>query len=323
MEYNPNFLNNKIFKYLGTFKTATILKTRNNDSWGDSALICTSRDMLSFAKLLMNNGEWNGRQLINKDYVKKATSFQIDNNITGFSSYDNQGYGYQIWQNFNGGFSFNGMGSQFTLCVPNKDFIFICTGDNQGYNGAHAIIFALLNSLIIDEIKDNSIEENDLDYKHYLEQTNDLKLAHQTSRVQGNPNAVNDIKFICEDNAANIKWFKFVFNDNKVKMIYENKQGEKTIEFGLGYNIFSKFPELGYSNDHGGLRTNDGFMYDCANSAGWRENNKLLLRVQVIDRYFGNFNANVTFKNEYAVMKIESHAEDFFKEYDGVIVAKR
>ena len=67
-------LNEKIFRHLGTFKTATMLKTRNGDSWGDSALICTSRDMMSFARFVMNYGTWNGVRLMNEEYLRDATA---------------------------------------------------------------------------------------------------------------------------------------------------------------------------------------------------------------------------------------------------------
>ena len=59
-----DYLNEKIFRHLDTFRTATVLKTPSGDSWGDSALICTSRDMASFARLLCKGGMHEGKRLI-------------------------------------------------------------------------------------------------------------------------------------------------------------------------------------------------------------------------------------------------------------------
>ena len=87
-------------------------------------------------------------------------------------------------------------------------------------------------------------------------------------------------------------------------------------------NEFSKFPQFGYSNEHAGLPTEDGFLYDCAASAAWRENQKLLLKVQIIDRYFGNFCAVFSFKGDIATVNMEKNAEAFLNEYKGAIVAK-
>ena len=125
---------------MGTFKTAEILKTPNGDSWGDSALLCTLKDMASFGRLLMQGGNWNGKQLINADYVKKATSALVDTHKNGFDSCLSHGYGYQIWHTEMGGFAFVGMGGQITIAVPSLDTIFVCTGDNQGYASAYNLI---------------------------------------------------------------------------------------------------------------------------------------------------------------------------------------
>src|SRR3546814_18486706 len=65
--------------------------------------------------------------LISEAYIREATTKQIDNSING-----NHGYGYQIWIEQGGGFSFRGMGSQFAFCYPEHDFIFACIADTQG-----------------------------------------------------------------------------------------------------------------------------------------------------------------------------------------------
>ena len=104
-----DYLTKKIFSKLGTFKTATMLKTRNGDTWGDSALICTPRDMISFARLLMNGGSWEGEQLISESYVKEATAKHVDNCTVARRSPVHHGYGYQIWRTERNGFACVGM----------------------------------------------------------------------------------------------------------------------------------------------------------------------------------------------------------------------
>ena len=109
---------------MGTFKTAEILKTKNGDSWGDSALLCTLRDMASFGRLLMNGGVWQGERLMNEEYIREATSAIVCNDEIGFTGCFSHGYGYQIWKVEQDGFAFNGMGCQLTICLPKKDLIF-------------------------------------------------------------------------------------------------------------------------------------------------------------------------------------------------------
>jgi len=88
------FLHEKLFSHMGSFKNAKILKAPNGDSWGDSALLCTARDMASFAKLLMDGGKWDGKQLMDADCVAAATSKQVDNSESNFFSVIGHGYGY-------------------------------------------------------------------------------------------------------------------------------------------------------------------------------------------------------------------------------------
>ena len=60
------YLKQKLFNHMGTFQTAKILKTRNDDSFGDSAMVCTLRDMASFGRLLMQGGMWEGKRLMKR-----------------------------------------------------------------------------------------------------------------------------------------------------------------------------------------------------------------------------------------------------------------
>ncbi|MBR4872303.1 MAG: serine hydrolase [Clostridia bacterium] len=322
-----DYLNEKIFKHLGTFKNATILKTSNGDSWGDSALVCTSRDMMSFGRFVMNYGMWNGKRLMNEAYLRAATAKQVSNNVSGFELYNSHGYGYQIWRTEQNGFAFHGMGGQFTICLPDKDFIFVCTGDNQGYDKYQQALFSALFEEIVDYLDDTPLPEDPAAFEALVKGTASLTLR----AVNGETSVplakeINGVRYDCYEtpNLPKIKWFSLHFYEDKpCEFRYENRQGEKTVYFGMGKNAFGKFPQLGYSNDYGTVRTTDGFMYDCAASAAWVDPARLLMRVQIIDRYFGNMFAHFAFKGDEVSVLFTAHAEDFLGEYKGRITAKK
>ena len=118
--------------------------------------------------------------------------------------------------------------------------------------------------------------------------------------------------------------FSFRFNDEKSgEFRYTNEQGDKTIAFGVNHNAFGKFPQLGYSNEYGRIPTTDGFMYDDAVSLAWMDDNKLILFVQIIDKYFGNMNAIFSFKGDYAYATFSKTAEYFLTEYNGTLMARK
>ena len=85
--------------------------------------------------------------------------------------------------------------------------------------------------------------------------------------------------------------------------------------------MFAKFPELGYSDGFGGVRTENGFMYDCAASAAFGMEDLLHLRVQIIDRYFGNMSARFGFRDDDVTVCMVKTAEDFLGAYQGTFVA--
>jgi len=317
-----DFLNQRIFRHLGTFRTATILKVKNGDSWGDSALLCTSRDMASFARFVMNYGTWNGRRLMNEAYLRSATTAQVDSDRIGFHDIYTDGYGYQIWIVPNG-FSFNGMGCQLTFCIPEKDFIFVCTADNQGYASAKSLIATALYEEILENMQDAPLPEDPEGCRACLELESKLDLVSlEGGAAETMAQTVQGKTYICRENPAGIREFSLSFPDAHTGVLrYVNAQGEKHLTFGLGKNAFGKFPQQGYSTSHGGLPDTDGYLYDCAASGVWSEPGKLKIKVQIIDRYLGNVLFSFSFRDDVAHLTMVKTAEDFLEEYQGSLVA--
>ena len=319
-----DFLNERVFSKLGTFKTATILKTKTEDSFGDSAMVCTARDMASFARFVMNYGKWNGEQILNEDYLRKATAPAVDNDFRGFDYYAARGYGYQFWCLGEEGFFFNGMGCQMTLCIPKLDLIFSITSDNQGFDSAKDRIVTAFYDLIVENLQDTALPEDLSAYERCLVLGETLELAHLAgNRGSSYGKTLEGKTYICEENPTGITKFSSRFTGEDVgELHYTNAQGDKVLPFGIGKNVFCKFPQFGYSDEHAGLPGPEGFLYDCAVSAAWREEQKLLIKVQIIDRYFGNMLAIFSFREDYAVVRMTKTAEDFLGEYEGLFNAR-
>ncbi|MBQ3078488.1 MAG: serine hydrolase [Clostridia bacterium] len=301
-----DYLKEKLLNTLGGFENAHILEVPDGGSWGDSALLCTSRALMNCARFVMNGGVWEGKRLLSEEYLRLATTPQINNAIAGAPGVVLHGYGYQFWCTEQDGFAFNGMGGQFAICVPKKDFIFVCNGDTQ-YNDAmscDAIFRAVFDILIPDE-------------EDAPEETNAIPVAHGEAHSDFEKK-ISGKTFVCNENPMGITSFGFEFSNGGGIFRYENAQGPKALAFGLKNNVFGKFPQLGYSDERGNVHEITDFMYDCAASAGWLQENMLQLRVQIIDRYFGNLTATFGFLNENtAGVRMIKNGEDFLNEYDG------
>ena len=317
------FLNSRIFSHLGTFKNAKMLKTPNGDTWGDSAMICTPRDMASFAKLIMDNGNYQGKSLINEDYVKTATSKVVDNSEVKLGSVFGNGYGYQIWRAPRDGYAFVGMGGQITVTIPSKRLIFVINSDTQGNASAYDIIVNGFISFIVDRIADTPLLPDANAYLKLAEQIKHLELF-ALKGIDNNElkDMLNGQTYICDANNLGITKFKFTFNENGGEFAYTNEQGDKVIPFGVNKNAFGKFPQLGYSKEFGGVPTSDGHTYNDAVSLRFTKKNKIQMLVQIIDEYFGTILATFAFVDNEVACKFVPAAEYFLREYDGYFIAR-
>ncbi len=316
------YLREKVLDDIGFSKDAYCLKAPGGYSWGDSALMCTTDDLLKFARFVMNKGEWMGKQYLDRKLMEDATSPLVCNDNKALNNYNCNGYGYQIWMAPDGGFSFNGMGCQFAICHPKTDLIFIITSDNQGNDFSKDLIFYELYKTIIENMGE-PMEENEEAYKKLCDFTSELELLCLKEEWD-NPfiNEINNVEYALEPNNMNIERFSLSFEGKKGTFKYKNLQGEKELNFGIGYNEFGIFPQEGYS-DMVGNEYCPGNYYNCACSADWGEEKKLRIKVQIIDKYFGQACFVFSFKDDRVYVSMEKTAEYFLTEYSGKAIGKK
>lgn len=110
-----------------------------NHGWGDLAL--TPHDMARIGRLLLNDGRWNGVQIISADYIKKATRIQIAFSNSG-------GYGYGFWIDNDHAFNAEGRGGQRIHVDRLFKLIIVATGggyDLGGKGGLDELIGSSIN----------------------------------------------------------------------------------------------------------------------------------------------------------------------------------
>ncbi len=313
------YLKEKLFDKMGTFQNAEMLKGPVGESWGDSAMICTPNDMLSFARFVMNYGTWKGERLMNEKYLRDATSLLT---ITERRI----GYGYQIWGLRNNSFAFLGLGKQLTVCNPEKDIILVFNSDSQGLPYPYSVIFDYFFEDIVENITENTLPECAEEQENLQKLCDNLTLycVHGMTKTQIEDKINAKTYKVLGENAQGITQFRLSFDGVSGGVFeYVNAQGEKVLPFAINANKFCKFPQLGYSHEYGGLPTTDGYMYDCAVSAAWMDDTRFEIYVQVIDKYFGNCTMTFCFKDDLACVEMIKNAEGFMEEYQGYFVAKQ
>ena len=102
----------------------------NVGGWG---LRVKTEDMAKLGLLYLQNGRWGDQQILSEEWVKAATSKQI-NTVEGAADPESdwaQGYGYQFWQTTNNAFRGDGAFGQFIIVLPEKDAVVAMTANVQ------------------------------------------------------------------------------------------------------------------------------------------------------------------------------------------------
>ncbi len=310
------YLKEKLYSKIGVSDKAYFLKCPGGHSWGDSAMVCRSMDMLLMGRFMLNGGKWNGEQLLDEKYVRDATSKLTDNSFQNRISYESFGYGYLIWQTYDNSWMFYGMGGQFVVGIPDKDIVMVHNADDQGISGALDATIRAFFEMVVRNVKDEPLPENPAALEKLKE-----KLPLMTAKgamTSSFAEKINGVTFEMKENPMGISKLAIHLDGDEGEMRYTNEQGDKVIRFGFGKNIFEdKFPQEGYSDQIGGVRTKD-FYYKYAGSAAWVDEWQLHLKVQIIDTYFGRLDIRLSFteNGEVSVYMVKT-AEDFLNEYKG------
>ncbi len=310
-----SYLREKLLDRIGVSKDFHCLKCPGGHSWGDSAILAKATDMLKIGRFILDSGKVDGEQILSAEYLAEATSNLISTASEG-KAYCSQGYGYLIWRTHDNSWFFSGMGSQFVIGNPEKDFLFVINSDNQGIGTAASTIidsfFELIVRPAVDSLPENPTMKAELDaYADSLILSVEKGEMHSPLEAK-----IDGTTYVLDQNPLGITDIRFDFAKNHGLFTYTNATGKKSIAFGLGANVFGVFPEEGYSRMVGSVYA-PGNYYKSATSAAWKSENELLVNVQVIDEYFGRLWMTFKFDGDEIKISMRKVAEDFFHTYSG------
>ena len=308
------YLKEKALRRIGFSEDAWCVRAPEGYAWGGSGVMCTTRDLARFAGLLMHGGVYRGEQLLPCDYVAAATSRQIGLPVQEQNPEYGFGYGYQIWMTAHG-FALVGMGDQFAICVPERDLLMVCTADNQGRAEiSRPLIFRQFEEQILNRASDVPLPADAAGEEKLREALHAMEIPYQSGATDSVLSArVNGVTYYARDDKAPFSSFRWDFSKDTGTFSYDTPRGHKQIVFGIGKNVAGTLDEPQYSG-HSILHP-IGRGYRCLSSAAWVTPEKLALRVQVIDWYFGNMTLTFSFEENAAVMAGRKTAEWFLNEY--------
>lgn len=109
-------------------------------SLGGYGLFLKTEDIAKFGQLYLQNGKWEGKQLIPTTWVQKATSKQVSNGDNPSSDW-NQGYGFQFWRCRHNAFRGDGKDGQFCVVMPDQDAVVVMTANTTNMQAQLSLVW--------------------------------------------------------------------------------------------------------------------------------------------------------------------------------------
>jgi CubicO group peptidase (beta-lactamase class C family) len=206
-----------------------------NRGWGDLHL--TPHDMAKLGYLYLNNGQWEGQQILSPRWIAAA--------IRKHSSpppdiYPVFGYGYQWWLTTPDIFYADGRGGQMILVAPEADIVVVFTGGLAGSEVPKRD--EMLISLIAPSVKSPTALPANPDGVAQLESFGRQATLYQTRPDPSPPlshlsRQVSEQSYLLEDNPFGWRAFSLVFQEKDEATFIP------TVE-GISYEL-----KLGLDND--------------------------------------------------------------------------
>jgi hypothetical protein len=234
--------------------------TKNNKGinygWGDLAL--NPYDMAKIGRLLLNNGKWNGTQVVSEDYIRKATGEQVQ-----FS--DKKGYGYGFWIDNGHAFNAVGRGGQRIYVDRLHNVIIVATGGGYDWDEKGGLSDIIGSSFHLDALRKDQTAADSL--KAVI--ANAAKI-NGILPVENLANAHQDVLFnrtlIFEKNSLNISTDRIItsgYSDTVFRITYS---AGKVVNYPLGIGTKYRYFKDASSNHvyaiRGYWKSQDDFVVD-------------------------------------------------------------
>lgn len=144
-----DYLGPRLFEPLG-IEGATWQQSPSGVDVGGSGLSGTTEDIAVFGQLYLQDGVWEGRQVLPEGWATEATRLQVPNGPSPDVDWA-QGYGYQFWRGRHGSFRGDGAFGQYCVVLPEQDVVVVTTSGVGEMHGQLALVWEHLLPGLADE----------------------------------------------------------------------------------------------------------------------------------------------------------------------------
>ncbi|WP_433021703.1 serine hydrolase domain-containing protein [Kribbella sp. CA-294648] len=137
-----DYLRPRLFEPLGAGE-AIWEQSSEGISFGGWGLSLNTESLAKFSQLLLQRGEWDGKQLAPAAWIDEATKKQVPNDTETNPDWK-QGYGFQFWRARHNAYRGDGAFGQFCLVFPDHDATLVITSASPNMQAVMDIVWSHL-----------------------------------------------------------------------------------------------------------------------------------------------------------------------------------
>ena len=169
------FLREYLFDEIGIEKEEIVWQRFSDDRTAEPGLCATTEANLRLGMLYANGGKWNGKQIIDPEWMREATSLQVENGPVHGADNSSAGYGWQLWLNTTPGmFRFDGGQGQLCIIWPEKKAVAAIHQSGRDPEGCNNCILAIQHYM--EEISSDALPDSPADHASLLKYISSRKI---------------------------------------------------------------------------------------------------------------------------------------------------
>lgn len=198
---------------------------------GGTGLHLTTEDIARFGQLYLQQGMWQGKQIVPAAWIAEATRAHSDNSNTQTNPDWTVGYGYQFWRCQHDAYRGDGAFGQFCIVMPEQDAVLTINSGLRDMQGVLDKVWThLLPAMQTDALPADPAASGQL---------RDKLAALSLPRVTGeftSPTAKHwsGTQYTMDANDRAIERIGFAFGDDRATVTVGDARGEHPIEIGHG-----------------------------------------------------------------------------------------
>ncbi len=247
----------------------------NTGGWG---LHLTTEDIAKFGLFYIQEGKWNGNQLLSEKWIKMATSKQVSNGSDPDTDWS-QGYGFQFWRSRFNTYRGDGAMGQFCLVIPEHNTVVAITSGTGNMGGVMEIVWDEL----LPKMSSSEMTSNPKFVEVLRKKSASLELESIKGKMSKNlAKKFFNKKIKIAENEENVEFVFFNNKKNEIEIKVNNKV--ETIPFGFGKYIKSQLDgHLPFTSSKHKIIPESSLRYKknkkIAASGAWISDDKFQLRV--------------------------------------------